>query len=96
MIPLSTKILALTLVLTSACIFIYYVILVLVLPLVQPNHDLHDYFPDPYYGVALPLLGVVLTLSATCVLAGVVILQASHVNYQKLQTMSSSLVKAKR
>lgn len=85
MIPASTKVLAGTLMVTSAGIFGYYGWMVAVMPWLAPQtHSLSKLFPDPYYAVAVPLIGVVLVLSAACVMAGVVILQASRVNYQKL------------
>jgi hypothetical protein len=84
MIPIATRILVSTLISTSVCILVYYAALVIIPHLLEEEHRLRALFPDPYYGVAIALLVVVLTLASACILAGVLMLQATYVNYQKL------------
>lgn len=79
-IPIITKLLSLTLIVVSGSIFAYYIFLVAVLPFVDREHSLRMYFPDPYYAVALPLIGLVLLLSSVCFAAGIVIIRATQLN----------------
>ena len=79
-IPLATKLLSSTLIAVSGTIFAYYVFLVAVLPFIDRAHSLRSYFPDPYYAVAIPLIVLVLLLSAVCVAAGVMMIRATQLN----------------
>jgi hypothetical protein len=79
-VPLATKLLSSTLIAVSGSIFLYYVFLVAILPLVEKESTLRSYFPDPYYAVALPLIFLVLLLSAVCIAAGVVMIRATQIN----------------
>ena len=80
-VPFASKALCSTLIIVAASIFGYYFFLMAILPLFDVDHDLHKYFPDPFYAVAMPLLVVVLVLSLVCVFTGVIMLRALYLNY---------------
>ncbi|XP_046578014.1 dolichol phosphate-mannose biosynthesis regulatory protein-like [Haliotis rubra] len=43
-------------------IFSYYTLWVIVLPFVEPDQWLHQFFPDRFYAIAVPLIAGVLAL----------------------------------
>ena len=94
-VPLITKLLSSTLILVASFTFAYYIFLVAILPFIDKEHSLRTYFPDPYYAVALPLLFIVLILSAVCVATGIMMIRATQINSNTPHERSFSFSKKK-
>mmetsp|Transcript_10432 Transcript_10432/g.13036 ORF Transcript_10432/g.13036 Transcript_10432/m.13036 type:complete len:84 (-) Transcript_10432:2512-2763(-) len=54
-------------------LYLYYTAWILLTPFAEPGHPVQNFFPSRVYGLALPTIGIILLLSVTAGLAGVLI-----------------------
>lgn len=70
---ISDKLLGGTLLLISICIFAYYTIWALILPLLDTKHFLATYFLPHYYAIVLPIgaiiAGIAIIIVVACIFA---------------------------
>ncbi|OAY76605.1 Dolichol phosphate-mannose biosynthesis regulatory protein, partial [Ananas comosus] len=60
----------------SLSIFTYYTFWVIILPFVDSDHFIHDYFLPQEYAILIPVFAGVLLLSFLCVFIGFVMLKS--------------------
>ena len=60
----------------STAIFTFFTFWVIIMPLVDADHPLQQFFPDRYFGLLLPFLMGVICLTTTTSFIGVVMAQS--------------------
>ncbi|WOK91884.1 dolichol phosphate-mannose biosynthesis regulatory protein [Canna indica] len=61
----------------SLSIFSYYTFWVIILPFVEKDHFVHEYFPPQEYAILLPVFSGVALLSFLCVFVGFVMIKSN-------------------
>ncbi|XP_074567358.1 dolichol-phosphate mannose synthase subunit 2 [Curcuma longa] len=62
----------------SISIFVYYTFWVIILPFVEKDHFVHEYFLPQEYAVLLPVFAGVALLSFLCVFVGFVMIKSNN------------------
>jgi len=47
----------------SFSLFVYYTFWVIITPFIEKDHFIHNYFPDRYYALAIPLVAFIVLLT---------------------------------
>ncbi|KQJ88617.1 dolichol-phosphate mannose synthase subunit 2 [Brachypodium distachyon] len=73
---LGDKAIGLVLTMTSLSIFTYYTFWVIILPFVDDDHFVHEYFLPQEYAIFIPVLAGVVLLSFLSIFVGLVMLNS--------------------
>ena len=73
----------------AGAVFAYYTLWTLIMPLVDEGHFTQSFFPDRYYALALPLLLLVVGLSAVGTLIAIVMIKAGRSSAKKTPPASA-------
>ncbi|KAG9302163.1 hypothetical protein G9A89_020597 [Geosiphon pyriformis] len=72
-----------TLLLFSVALFLYYTIWALIMPFVDEDHPLHEYFPDRDYAIRIPVVLLLIGLTVVSTFLALVMIKSGKKGQKK-------------